>query len=181
MEILLLAIYAVLVWLIFIKLKLLPWNIVSQVIVVTIPIVALTALILFLNVIAPSTHDVRVVNYYVQIIPQISGRVIEVPVEGNRPVKEGDILFRIDPSPFQDTVRQMEAKVGELKAKVILAENEEKELIEQLPITKSRIRSVEAALELTNRRVKQFRHLAAVGAGRIFDAERAETDKVRLE
>ena len=47
MEILLLGIYSFFVWLIFIKLKWLPWNTVSQVTVVIIPIVGLTALILY--------------------------------------------------------------------------------------------------------------------------------------
>ena len=55
MEALLLGIYAFFVWLIFIKLKWLPWNITSQVIVVIIPIVALSAMILALNVVAADT------------------------------------------------------------------------------------------------------------------------------
>ena len=55
MEALLLGIYAFFVWLIFIKFKWLPWNTAWQVTVVIIPIVALTALILTLNVVAPST------------------------------------------------------------------------------------------------------------------------------
>ena len=42
MEIILLGIYAAIVWLIFIKFKWLPWNTVSQVTVAIIPIVALT-------------------------------------------------------------------------------------------------------------------------------------------
>jgi hypothetical protein len=71
MEVLLLAIYAGIVWLIFFKFKWLPWNIVSQVIVVTIPIVGLTTLILLLNIVAPSSHDVRVVNYVVPINPPV--------------------------------------------------------------------------------------------------------------
>ena len=96
MEALLLAIYAFFVWLIFIKMKWLPWNMISQVIVVIIPIVALTALILTLNVVAPSSADVRVIKYVVNIVPQVRGRVIEVPVEPNRPVKKGDVLFKID-------------------------------------------------------------------------------------
>ena len=50
MDILLLLIYSFFVWLIFIKYKWLPWNITSQVIVVTIPIIALTMLILFLSI-----------------------------------------------------------------------------------------------------------------------------------
>ena len=49
MDILLLGIYSFFVWLIFIKFKWLPWNITSQVIVVTIPIIALTVMILTLE------------------------------------------------------------------------------------------------------------------------------------
>jgi len=53
MEILLLGIYSAIVWLILIKLKWLPWNTGTQVVVVIIPIVGLTALILSLNIVAP--------------------------------------------------------------------------------------------------------------------------------
>ena len=74
MEILLLGIYSFFVWLIFFKFKWLPWNIVSQVIVITLPIFALTALILFLNIVAPSSHDVRVINYVVPVVPRVTGR-----------------------------------------------------------------------------------------------------------
>ena len=59
MEVLLLGIYSFFVWLIFIKLKWLPWNIYSQVTVVIIPIVALTVMILTLNVVAPTSSDLR--------------------------------------------------------------------------------------------------------------------------
>ena len=66
MEIILLGIYSFFVWLIFLKFKWLPWNIVSQVIVITLPIIGLTALILLLNIVAPSSHDVRVALLRVQ-------------------------------------------------------------------------------------------------------------------
>mgnify|MGYP003544306017 FL=1 len=68
MDILLLGIYAFFVWLIFFKFKWLPWNTISMVVVVTIPVVALTALILTLNVVAPSAHEVRVINRVLQVI-----------------------------------------------------------------------------------------------------------------
>src|SRR5712675_3325234 len=90
MEILLLGIYSGIVWLIFFKYKLLPWNFVSQVIVITIPIVGLTMLILFLNIVAPSSHEVRVVNYVVAVNPRVSGLVTEVPIEPNRPIRKAD-------------------------------------------------------------------------------------------
>src|SRR6476659_7824895 len=142
MEVILLGIYSFFVWLIFFKSKLLPWNIVSQVIVITLPIIGLTALVLILNIVAPSSHDVRVVNYNVQVIPQVVGRVIEVPVEANRPVKKGDVLFKIDPVPFEDAVKRLEAKVLQAKARVIDATDKEKELNELLKIAEARIAAV---------------------------------------
>ncbi len=181
MEIILLGIYAFFVWLIFFKFKLLPWNIISQVIVITLPIIGLTALILILNAVAPSSHDIRVVNYNVQVIPQVVGRVIEVPVEANRPVKKGDVLFKIDPAPFEDAVKNLEAKVTEEKARVIDATDKEAELKELLKIAESRIAGVQANLALADQRVGQYRELAAKGAGRIFDVEQAETNKIELE
>ncbi len=100
MEILLLGIYSAIVWFVFIKMKWLPWNIGTQVTVVIIPIVALTALILALNVFAPSSADVRVIKYVINVVPQVRGRVLEVPVEPNRLVRKGEVLFRIDPTPY---------------------------------------------------------------------------------
>ena len=69
MEIILLGIYSFFIWLIFFKFKWLPWNITSQVIVITLPIIGLSILILLLNLFAPSSHDVRVLNYTVEMIP----------------------------------------------------------------------------------------------------------------
>ena len=80
MEALLLGIYSFFVWLIFFKFKWLPWNNAWMVTVITIPIVGLTALILTLNVVAPSSADVRVIKSVVQIVPQVRGQVIEVAV-----------------------------------------------------------------------------------------------------
>ncbi len=90
MEALLLAIYAFFVWLIFIKLKWLPWNTTSQVIVVIIPIVGIAAMILLLNIYAPSSSDVRVIKYVVPIVSQVKGRVHRGADRGRQPArKEG--------------------------------------------------------------------------------------------
>ena len=113
MDILLLGIYSFFVWLIFIKFKWLPWNITSQVIVVTIPIVALTVMILTLNVVAPSSAKLRVFKYVIPIVSQVRGRVLEVPVEeGNRLVHKGEVLFKIDPTPYQLDVANLEAQLA---------------------------------------------------------------------
>jgi multidrug resistance efflux pump len=118
MEILLLGIYSFFVWLIFFKFKWLPWNITSQVIVVTIPIIALSVLMLCLNIFAPVTGDTRAINYVVQVVPRVTGRVIDVPVEPNRPVKKGDVLFKIDPTPFRLEVDRIEAQLAFSKTRL---------------------------------------------------------------
>ena len=107
MEIILLGIYSFFVWLIFIKFKWLPWNTATQVTVAIIPIIGLAIMILALNIVAPSTGDVRVIKYVVNVVPQVRGRVLEVPVEPNRHVKKGDVLFKIDPTPYELTVRSL--------------------------------------------------------------------------
>jgi multidrug resistance efflux pump len=187
MEVLLLGIYSALVWLIFIKLKWLPWNTGTQVTVVIIPIVGLTFLILLLNIVAPSTSDVRVIKYVVNVVPQVRGRVLEVPVEPNRLVKRGNVLFRIDPTPYELTVRGLEAQLANTSAS-------QRELDEQLTgatakIAESRaaiqqadarIKEIEPKLELARMRVGQNRELVRTGAGDRFALERAETDVKEL-
>ena len=183
MEVLLLAIYSAVVWFVFIKMKWLPWNTGTQVIVVIIPIVALTALILFLNVVAPSSADVRVIKYVVNVVPQVRGRVIDVPVEPNRPVKIGDVLFRLDPEPYELQVRALEAQLAgqqagarELDEQLVGAQGRVAEARAAIVQAEARIREAEPRVELARKRVAQYRELVATGAGDKFSLERAETD-----
>jgi multidrug resistance efflux pump len=188
MEALLLGIYGFFVWLIFIKFKWLPWNTQTQVTVAVIPIVGLTVLILTLNVVAPSSADVRVYRYTVAIVSQVRGRVIEVPIEeGNVPVKKGDVLFRLDPTPYQ-------LEVNTLKGQLASAAAQERELEESLKgsqakITEAnsaiaqaqgRIAEVSARLDLARKRVEQYRELAGTGAGTRFELEQAEASLLEL-
>ena len=182
MEVILLGIYSFFVWLIFIKLKWLPWNIGTQVTVVIIPVVGMAALILLLNVFAPSSADVRVYKYTVPIVSQVRGRVIEVAVEeGNRLVKKGDVLFRIDPTPYQ-------LEVNTLEAQLVGMQGSQRELLEQekgasakIDESQSRAREIGARLDLTRKRVQQYRELVVTGAGSKFDLERAETDALEQQ
>jgi multidrug resistance efflux pump len=190
MEILLLGIYSFFVWLIFIKLKLLPWTTPWKVGVAIFPVVAIAALLLLLNIFAPTTNDVRVVNYVVPIVSQVRGRVIEVPVENNRPVKKDDVLFRIDPTPFRNEVHSLEARLAseeasvgaerarlvEVQARLTDAQSSERQLREQLNEASGQVTSLTASLALARKRVAQNTELVSAGAGNRFDLEQAETN-----
>jgi RND family efflux transporter MFP subunit len=54
---------------------------------------------------------VLVVRNSVAIVPDIAGEVIDVPVEANKPLKAGDVLFRIDPVPFKAQVDAIQAQL----------------------------------------------------------------------
>ena len=188
MDLLLLGIYGFFVWLIFIKFKWLPWNTTSQVTVVIIPIVALATMILTLNVVAPSTNDVRVVKYVVQIVPQVRGRVVEVPVEPNRLVKKGELLFRIDPTPYQNELSIAkaklavdEAKLAQTGANLADASAGARELREQLRSASGQVTALQPRLDLARLRVRQNRELVAAGAGERFALEQAEANVTEIE
>jgi multidrug resistance efflux pump len=167
MELILLLIYSAIVWFIFFKKKWLPWNITSQVIVVTIPIIALTILVLFMNIVAPSSSDVRAMNYVIPIVPRVTGQVTEVPIEPNRPIKKGDVLFKIDPVPFDAAVKAAEATLrgGE----------------DQRKNAESKKTALTPRIDLAKLRVGQFTQLAATGAGKRADLEQAQSDLGNLE
>src|ERR1041384_3893715 len=189
MEILLLGIYSFFVWLIFIKLKWLPWNIGTQVTVVIIPVVGLGATILLLNIYAPSSSDVRVYKYTVPIVSQVRGRVIEVPVEeGNRLVKKGAVLFKVDPTPYELDVKVLEAQLvntqagqRELRESARGAAAKTAETRGAIGQAASRVREVEAKLALARTRLEQYRELAKTGAGSRFEHERTEAEIKELE
>jgi multidrug resistance efflux pump len=52
-----------------------------------------------------------VVRNSVAIVPSVAGEVIDVPVEANKPLKAGEVLFRIDPVPYQAQVAAIEAQL----------------------------------------------------------------------
>ena len=181
MELILLIIYSICVWFIFFKKKWLPWNITSQVIVVTIPIFALTVIILFMNIVAPSSHDIRAMNYVVPVVPRVTGQVTEVPIEPNRPIKKGDVLFKLDPMPFEATLKAAAATLESNKVKLVTAIATVRGLEDQLKNATAKKAALTPRIELAKKRVEQFTSLAATGAGKRADLEQAQSDLGNLE
>jgi len=167
MEIILLGIYAFFAWLVFFKFKWLPWNFTSQVITITLPIVGLMVLFLLLNIAAPATNDVRAMNYVIPIVPRITGQVTEVPIQPNRPIKKGDVLFKIDPVPFEAAVKAAEATLRGLE--------------DQLKNATAKKAALTPRIDLAKKRVEQFTALAATGAGKRADLEQAQSDLGNLQ
>ena len=60
----------------------------------------------------PYTSQATVQAFVVRMAPEVAGRVIEVNVVDNQKAKAGDVLFRIDPQPFEIALQQADAKLA---------------------------------------------------------------------
>ncbi|GLR05508.1 MFP transporter [Vibrio hyugaensis] len=76
-------------------------------------VVLVGTLILLMNYNHPFTQIGNQVFSTTPVVSGVRGRVIEVPVQPNQPLQKGDVLFRIDPVPFQAEVDRLRAKVKE--------------------------------------------------------------------
>ena len=66
----------------------------------------------------PRTDDAYLQADLIHMAPDVSGRIIELDVRDNQAVHKGDVLFRIDPEPYQMRVDQARAAVRGLEAKL---------------------------------------------------------------
>ncbi|HVI97857.1 MAG TPA: HlyD family secretion protein [Sphingomonas sp.] len=59
-----------------------------------------------------TTDNAYLQSGQVSVSPNVAGRVIAVEVRNNQRVKKGDVLFRIDPAPYQAAVDEAEAALA---------------------------------------------------------------------
>ena len=81
-------------------------------------IIGISLTLLVMNYNHPFTANARIYFAVTPILPTVKGRVVEVPVQANAPLKEGDVLFRIDPKPFEYVVAKDKAALAEAEQSV---------------------------------------------------------------
>jgi multidrug resistance efflux pump len=106
--------YAALIWLVFDKLRLIRLSLPLALILAAIGPIFAFYVIVSMNNFHPSSADARVFQRVVQVVPHITtpGRVQDVVAQPNTPLKKDDVLFRIDPQPFQFEVNRLEAALA---------------------------------------------------------------------
>lgn len=72
----------------------------------------------------PWTRDAQVRANIVGIAPRVEGPIVQIPVKDNQHVKQGDLLFEIDPATFQAAVDNAQAKLEQTQAAQIQAQQE---------------------------------------------------------
>ncbi len=116
--------YCFVLWLVFAKLKLLKFSLPIAVLSASIGPTLIIALLFSAQYFHPLSSNVRVFQKVVPIVPQLkqSARVIEVVARPNTAINKDDVLFKIDPEPFQNEVDRLSSVVKAAQQNVTVAE-----------------------------------------------------------
>jgi multidrug resistance efflux pump len=96
---------------ILVKMKIVPFNLFWKCSPLIVLLLLMFGLFIPMGWGAPQGPAI-VVRNSVAIVPDVAGEVIDVPVSPNKPLKAGDVLFKIDPVPYQS---QLDALAAQLK------------------------------------------------------------------
>ncbi|WP_429187244.1 HlyD family secretion protein [Aeromonas veronii] len=125
-------------------------------------VVLIGTLIMLMNYNHPYSEMAR--NYYLStpIVPLVKGRVVEVPVQANQPVKKGDVLFRLDDEPFKLKVESLTARLNANK--------------DQLKSIDARLRSAKLDRDRASDLMRR-----GVGKQRDLDVTQASVDEIAAQ
>jgi multidrug resistance efflux pump len=79
-------------------------------------------IMLIMNYNHPFSRSARIYFTTTPIIPDVKGRVIDVPVKANAPLEAGEVLFRIDPKPYEFEGTAAQSPAGRVRAERLAAQ-----------------------------------------------------------
>src|SRR5262245_28055181 len=106
--------YAAVVWFIFVKLKLIRLSLPIAIVLAAAGPLLFFYVLWAMNFYHTGSSDVKGLRRVVQIAPRTSkpGRVLDVAIRANASLKKGDVLFTIDPKPFEFEVERLKASLA---------------------------------------------------------------------
>ena len=161
--VIILCLYIVALWLVFSKFKLVRWGWLSGTVSVLIGVFILAIFLALFNYLTPSGR-VTVTGRVVEVTPNVTGQIVAIPVKPNVPVKANDVLFQIDPAPFQYKVSQLQASLAAAKQQTeILKSNYEQ--------ATANVTGLTAQVAFNAKRNADILKLATEGANTQFQAQ----------
>jgi len=115
----------------------------------------------------PWTRDARVRAEIVNVAPDVSGAVVELPVKDNQLVKKGDLLMQIDPSHYQIAVEQAQAAVAARKAELQMRRDDARRRADMDSLVVSKESQENAAHTASAAEAAYQQALAALDAARL--------------
>jgi membrane fusion protein (multidrug efflux system) len=121
-----------------------------------------------------TTDDAYVGAQKVLITPDVSGKIIKVTVKEGQRVSTGDILFQVDPVPYQLAVQQARAKLDDAKTT-------HDNLVANVKLYSQTIDLVNAGIAIKQRDVERKTALVKSAAGSQLDLDNSNTALVTAQ
>src|SRR6266550_4554314 len=161
--IIILCLYLVALWAVFSKYKLMRWGWLSGTISLLVGGFILATFLALFNYLTPA-GKVTVTGKVVEVTPNVTGQIVTIPVKPNVPVKKDDVLFQIDPAPFQYKVAQLQASLAAAKQQTeILKSNYDQ--------ASANVTGLTAQVAFNAKRLADIQKLAAEDANTEFQAQ----------
>jgi membrane fusion protein (multidrug efflux system) len=97
------------------------------------------------------TDNAYVKAHIIVVSAEVGGRVVEVAVRDNQPVAAGQLLFRIDPEPFEVAIARADAQLATVRTDVETLRAEHRVALAEATETEERIRFLTVQLERQQR------------------------------
>ena len=145
-------------------------------------LLALLALVVLIFVIwrvdsKPATDDAYVSADTIDVVPEVSGRIVELAVVDNQQVKQGDLLFRIDPRPYEASLAKAEASLAALDKQIMLTQRSVDAQKFAASSVEATVAKARAAAKQAGDTLKRTEPLLAQGFVSAEDVDRARTAK----
>ena len=111
----------------------------------------------------PSSSDASIDADVVHVAAAVPGRIIEIRVRENSAVHRGDVLFQIDPLPYQLLVSQAEADLALAQAQLDTQRRYVSTQRSNATVAQDQTTSAKANYELATRTAERLRPLTAKG------------------
>jgi multidrug resistance efflux pump len=161
--IIILCLYVVALWLVFSKFRLVRWGWLSGAVAIVVGAFILATFLALFNYLTPSGR-VTVTGRVVEVTPNVTGQIVAIPVKPNAPVKTNDVLFQIDPAPFQ-------YKVSQLQASLAAARQQAEILKSSYEQATANAAGLSALVAFNTQRNADIQRLASEGANTQFQAQ----------
>jgi len=123
----------------------------------------------------PRTDDAIALANVIGVAPRVSGQIIKINVVDNQEVKQGDVLFEIDPADHQLELDNALAKQATLDRQIEVARSQDVNLKYQIKAAEAGVEEGQAQEKQASDTLERLKPLLPQGFATADDVDRAET------
>src|SRR6266576_3256253 len=117
----------------------------------------------------PRTDDAAARANVVGIVPRVRGPIVNLAVQDNQLVKQGDLLFEIDAADYEQALDKAKSSLASLDEQIDVGRAQDEQL-------KFGIKAAEAGVQSASAQLKQLQTLVAQRPGAVAAVKQAELD-----